>query len=139
MSAVVSFGAKMFCPLCKAEYRQEFTTCSDCRIGLVATQQEAFDIKVERLSSGDDAQSLDVFLNTLADAQIPFRSREVLRSSPWPWISLFFFRYMKPKPASEYWVDVFERDAERARTILQKITEQDSLDDENEEDNPGKA
>jgi hypothetical protein len=40
-SGVVDFGAVMFCPECKAEYRQGFTHCADCDVDLVATQQEA--------------------------------------------------------------------------------------------------
>jgi hypothetical protein len=28
-------GVKMFCPKCRAEYREGFTSCSDCHIPLV--------------------------------------------------------------------------------------------------------
>jgi hypothetical protein len=119
---MVSFGKTMFCPLCKAEYRQGFTACSDCHIALVATEQEAFNTKVEQLWAGDDAKVSDALLNSLTDAEIPYRSREVLRSNVWPWISILFWRFAKPKPVSEYRIDIFEKDADRARSILQKVT-----------------
>jgi hypothetical protein len=112
----------MFCPLCKAEYRQGFTACSDCHVALVDTEQEALNTKVERLWAGDNAQVSDALLNSLADAEIPYRSREVLRSNVWPWISILFWRFSKPKPVSEYRIDIFEKDADRARSILQKVT-----------------
>ncbi|MCU1315152.1 MAG: hypothetical protein JWN63_474 [Candidatus Acidoferrum typicum] len=32
----------MYCPPCKAEYRQGFTRCADCDVGLVENYAEAF-------------------------------------------------------------------------------------------------
>ena len=110
----------MFCPLCKAEYRQGFTECSDCHITLVSTQEEADAVKVDQLRI-DDRAVVDLLLNALTDAKIPFRSREVLQSNPWPWISVFLWRFMKPKPVSDFRVDIFGRDAQRAGEILRGI------------------
>jgi hypothetical protein len=119
---VVSFNKMMFCPLCKAEYRQGFTTCADCHIALVATEQEALNTKVEQLWAGDDPQLSSALLDSLEDAEIPFRSREVLRRNIWPWLSIFLWRFVTPKPVPEYRVYIFEKDADRARSILQKFT-----------------
>jgi hypothetical protein len=111
----------MFCPLCKAEYRPGFITCSDCQIGLVETQGEAKAVKTEQLVLRD-REALGTFLDCLADESIPYRTRGVLRSSPWPWISLLFWRFMRPRPVSEFCIDIFEKDAERAREALARIT-----------------
>jgi len=97
---VVSFSAFMFCPLCKAEYRHGFSTCSDCRIPLVATEAEAAAVEVDRLWTGDDRKKFESILDVLLDAGIPFRSRESLKSRPWPWISIFLCKFMKPHPTS---------------------------------------
>ncbi len=37
----------MFCPLCKAEFRQGFRQCSDCHVSLVWTASEAGSIPTE--------------------------------------------------------------------------------------------
>ncbi len=125
----------MFCPLCKAEFRQGFTTCSDCHIGLVATSEEATAVAVERLWTGDNRKRMGRILDSLAAAQIPFHSRELLKSSVWPWVSILLWRFMKPRPTMEFHIDVFQKDMTQATEIVRNVERADSVDfdDENEE------
>jgi hypothetical protein len=120
----------MFCPLCKAEYRQGFSSCSDCHIPLVGTQEEAAATEVDRLWTGDDRTVFGRILDALLDAAIPFRSRESLKSQPWPWISILLFRFMKPRPTFEYSIDILHRDRDRAGAAIPKTKNDDDYDDE---------
>jgi len=88
----------MFCPLCKAEYRQGFSTCSDCHIPLVATQAEAEAVAVDRLWNGDNRRQFGGLLDALLDAAIPLRSRGFVKSQPGPWISIPLFGFMDRAP-----------------------------------------
>jgi hypothetical protein len=120
----------MFCPLCKAEYRQGFSTCSDCHIPLVATQQEAAAVAVDRLWTGDDRKKFERILNALLDAGIPFRSRESVKSRPWPWISILLFQFIKPRPTFEYGIDVFHTDRDQAAAAIPKMGNDNEFDNE---------
>jgi hypothetical protein len=120
----------MFCPLCKAEYRQGFSTCSDCHIPLVTTQAEAAAVEVDRLWTGDDRKKFESILDALLDAGIPFRSRESMKSQPWPWISILLFRFVRPRSTFEYGIDVFRRDRDRADAAIAKTKSDDDYDDE---------
>jgi hypothetical protein len=70
----------MFCPECKAEYRDGYTHCADCDVDLVAAlpqepeygEHDAF----VTLWSGGAGQMLATIRKTLADARIPFREIE---------------------------------------------------------------
>jgi hypothetical protein len=118
----------MYCPLCKAEYRAGFTKCSDCYIGLVATKEEAEQAQVKELWSGGDEDILNALLSSLANAGIPYRFREILKSNPLPWISLLFWHLRKPEPVSELRVEVFGRDTPRAKEILDRVTAVEPFD-----------
>ena len=124
----------MFCPLCKAEFRQGFTTCSDCRIALVATSEEAAVVAVGRLWTGDNRKRMERILDALAYAEIPFHSKELVKSSVWPWISMLLWRFMKPRPTFEFHVDVFQKDMERAEEMVRAIEKEDNIDDAENED-----
>jgi hypothetical protein len=61
----------MFCPVCKAEYREGFTTCSDCHVELVEAlpmydSPEAFAV----LWSGENTTFQDQLLQELEQAKI---------------------------------------------------------------------
>jgi hypothetical protein len=129
---VASFSAFMFCPLCKAEYRHGFSTCSDWRIPLVATEAEAAAVEVDRLWTGDDRKKFESILDVLLDAGIPFPSRESLKSRPWPWISIFLHQFMRPRPTSEYGIDVFHSDRDRADAAIPKTKSSNDYDDEDD-------
>jgi hypothetical protein len=65
----------MFCPLCKAEYREGFTRCSDCETDLVASlDSSASPARREGPSlawRGDDPVAFGRVLAALQEARIP--------------------------------------------------------------------
>jgi hypothetical protein len=67
----------MHCPLCKAEFRQDFSTCSDCNVELVPTWAEASAASVS-LWKGDTQKELDRILGALDGEQIPTHFREIV-------------------------------------------------------------
>jgi hypothetical protein len=126
----------MFCPLCKAEFRQGFAICSDCNVSLVATSEEAAAVGVERLWTGDNRERMERILDALADAEISFHSKELLKHSIWPWVSMLLWRFMKPRPTYEFHIDVLQKDMARAEGIVGTIEQEEGADfddDENEE------
>src|SRR5215470_8985714 len=70
---------EMFCPLCKAEFRDGFTQCSDCHLPLVATKQEADQQLVTPVWRGGSPEFESV-LTALQDAKIPLLFRERLNA-----------------------------------------------------------
>ena len=119
----------MFCPLCKAEYRQGFTQCSDCHIALVATLHEAQSVPVECLWDGSDRAECNRILTGLMNADIPYFSRETVKSELWPWLSLLLVRFMRPKPTYDLKVWVLQRDLDRARGHLRREGEESEEED----------
>ena len=65
----------MFCPLCRAEYRDGFIRCHDCKLLLVSSREEK---KGGRVSvwRGSTQQHLDQVLSTLGGARIPYHYEE---------------------------------------------------------------
>lgn len=113
----------MFCPICKSEYREGFTTCSDCHVPLVEAipvwdSPEAFEV----LWTGESATFQTRLLEELERAQIGaagipldvlFRnSRDVLRMLPVP----------------RFGVCVQNVDAPAARQILEKLLNEEPED-----------
>ncbi len=116
----------MFCPLCKAEYREGFYRCADCDVDLVNFLEEPprEDVKVARdeplklLWRGQDPVVLTVILNALHEEQIPchdlaIQDTEGLSSSP--------FRVGRATPGLE--IRVFRSDLERAQRVLEAVLE----------------
>jgi len=60
----------MFCPLCRAEYRDGFANCSECHLSLVTSQQEAKSLPV-RLWKGDSERLQNRILEALSGEGIP--------------------------------------------------------------------
>lgn len=106
------------------------STCSDCHIPLVATQQEAAAVAVDRLWTGDGRKEFERILDALFDAGIPFRSGESVKSQPRPWISIILYQFMRPRPTYEYGIDVFHSDRDRADAAIPKLRNDDDFDDE---------
>jgi hypothetical protein len=119
----------MFCPLCKAEYREGFAQCSDCRLALVATSIEATSIPVECFWQGSDRRECDRLLGALSDANIAYFSKEVLKANPWPWLSILLFRFMKPRPTFELKIWVLQKDMVRAREAIPENRDESEADD----------
>lgn len=71
----------MFCPLCQAEYREEFVKCSDCHIDLIASFQDAQN-SAAQLWKGYRQSVVDLVLTALADQDVPYHFREIKDSAP---------------------------------------------------------
>jgi hypothetical protein len=108
----------MFCRLCTAEFRDGFTECSDCRVALVATREEAEARRV-RVWKGSRQEKLDRFLGALDDGQVPFHMRELANTHVH--FSLFGIPIGKRKPMLEYEVWIFRLDLERAHKAVAKV------------------
>jgi len=108
----------MFCPLCKAEYREGFYRCSDCDVELVnflpeARAEEAPDEPLKLLWRGQDPVLFTAVLSALNDAQIAHHDRttqdnEGLSSSAFPAVY--------SAPGLE--IRVFRSDLEDAQRVL---------------------
>ncbi len=114
----------MFCPNCKAEYREGFNRCSECGVALVnelpeteADPQSQIGMKGEPpviLWSGQDPVAFSVVISALDAANIPYRewqSRDYAASLSQP-LALGFY-------GMPHWeVRVFARDLESARKTV---------------------
>lgn len=115
----------MFCPLCKAEYRDGFDQCSDCRLRLVATKEEAERQTVTPVWRGGKSE-LESVLSALQQAGIPSIFRERLnvgfavRSSL---LGLAVGRRNDPND-TEFEVQVLGGDAERAQLAISQTTDE---------------
>lgn len=66
----------MFCPTCKAEYREGFTRCADCDVDLVSKPENQIEDEAEEIAvllwQGEDPVAFSAVTSALRDAQIPF-------------------------------------------------------------------
>lgn len=115
----------MFCPLCKAEYREGFTRCNDCDVALVANlpssgagdpanPQSSLD-SPELLWDGADDIFCARLTAALADAKIPYREGDT------PALLLY------PSLQLPLHVWTFTRDHEAAIQVLKSISEADGV------------
>ena len=119
----------MFCPLCKAEYRPGFVTCSDCQIPLVASKAEVAS-SAESVWKGDDRRKCSKILDSLNAVGVRFHSKESLKKQPWPWISILLFRFMTPRPTCEFEVWVLRDDLDRAGAAVRMLEEAERKEEE---------
>ena len=118
----------MFCPLCKAEYREGIYRCADCNVLLVSALpqdggQEASSENAEGTSPvllwrGENPVVYTAILNALGEAGIEFydfvaRDYEAQLSLGFP---------LSSTPGFE--IRVYRRDAEAAKRILETVLEQ---------------
>jgi hypothetical protein len=103
----------MFCPLCRSEFRDGFTECSDCHVALVPTSEEASASSV-RLWKGDRQKELDRILAALDDAKIPAHYKEIVNSISR--FEIFGIPIGPQRSTFEYEIWIFRRDLERARS-----------------------
>lgn len=118
-------NGNLYCPLCVAEYREGFATCSDCRVTLVATRTEARSRRA-RLWKGDHWRELDLILRALDANQIPSHYKEIVNAISR--IRIVGIPIGPNRSAFEYEVWVFRKDLEKARAAIQSVLSQD-LDD----------
>lgn len=65
----------MFCPICKAEYREGFTRCNDCDVGLVSSLEPPDIAIISRpvlAWRGDDPVLFSRVVAVLKEAEIPY-------------------------------------------------------------------
>ena len=105
----------MFCPLCRAEYREGFTQCSDCHVGLVSSADEAQSASA-RLWKGNRQRTLDKILASLDAEKIPSHFEEIVNVAPQ--ITIFEIQLRPLKSTFEYEVWVLHTDVERARSAI---------------------
>ena len=110
----------MYCPLCKAEYRPGFTTCSDCHIALVSTEGDANSVPVDRLWIGTLQRTLDRILAALDAQSIPSRFKEIVNTRPQN--SILGIPLGPIRSTFEYEVWVFRSDLERAKQAIQNMS-----------------
>jgi hypothetical protein len=120
----------VFCPLCKSEYRDGFTECSDCHILLLATEAEASAVPVEQIWKGDDRNRSNEILDALTGAAIPVHSGEKLNKRVWPWVAMAIGTLTNQ--GSELEICVLGADSSRAIAIIQEIKRKADLDYDDE-------
>jgi hypothetical protein len=121
----------MFCPLCKSEYRNGFTQCSDCHILLVATKQEADRQLVARIWEGGNRHEFESVLAALQQAKIPLLFREHLNVGPAAKASLMNLFSLGPKQVhdTEFEIKVLGHDAVRAAEAVRLALPEPEEDD----------
>jgi hypothetical protein len=109
----------MFCPLCKAEYRPGFDRCSDCRLLLVGTEQEAKLVSVHRIWKGDRQHKFDAVLAALSDAGIAFYPKQKVSTKPRIWI--FGIPITGYQSTFQYEVWILRSDLEKANETIRAL------------------
>ena len=114
----------MFCPSCKAEFRQGITRCSDCDIELVeaAAKGPSDDSSSEGnlvlLWSGDNLALHASLLEELKAAEVPYFDRPIGNYSRRAFPNRFPASGI---PSFGFEVSVFSSDSERAKAILERV------------------
>ena len=117
----------MYCPLCKAEFRDGFTHCSDCHTSLVPTKQEADCQTVARVWRGGSKSELESVLTALQQAEIPLLFREHPNVGPAVRAGLLSLLPLgRPHPTydTEFEIKVMGSDVERALEAVRRATEE---------------
>ena len=108
----------MFCPLCKAEYREGFYRCSDCDVELVSflaepPAEEAPDEPLKLLWRGQDPVLFTAVLSALNDAQIAHHDMTTQDNER---LSSLSFPAVYSAPGFE--IRVFRSDLDDAQRVL---------------------
>ncbi len=109
----------MFCPLCRAEYREGFIRCSDCDVELVTFIQEEHveDNPVECAWRGTDPVAFSRVVDALREASVPHHVKATSDH--------LFFEFGTPRPFYE--VQVLRSDLLAAQRLLEGISESPPL------------
>src|SRR5215469_15519974 len=116
----------MFCPVCRAEYRQGFTRCADCDVDLVYSLDQtaqgrppqAHEGRLVQLWAGDDLPFHAALLEELESAGIPFFDRP---AGDYSGAHRGVPEWMVPRPAFGFEVEVLSSDLGRAQQILENL------------------
>jgi hypothetical protein len=122
----------MFCPLCKTEFRDGFTRCSDCHLPLVATKQEADQRTVTQVWRGGSKSEFEAVLTALQREEIPFLFHERLNVGGAVQSSLRNLVISPPRLThdTEFEVRVLGRDEDRAREAVRGAIEIDETEED---------
>ena len=104
----------MFCPKCRAEYRQGFTECADCRVPLVDVlppEPEAEWVDLVTVLATINASTVALAKSILEDARIQFNVKGELPKA------MFTIGIMQ--------IQVAKDDEEEARELLDGIEEKE--------------
>jgi hypothetical protein len=102
----------MYCPLCKAEYRDGFDQCSDCLARLV-TREKADTATVVLSVEGTNVAKFDDIVGSLREVGIPNHSRSGVNSD-----QPSFGISCEWKEQMSWEVSVLESDYAKAREII---------------------
>lgn len=108
----------MFCPLCRAEYRDGLSECADCHVGLVGSLDETQFSSV-RLWRGDRQRTLDKVLAALDTRAIPAHFKETVNAPPT--VTLLGLPITRIKSTFGYEVWILASDLERARLAIANV------------------
>lgn len=117
----------MFCPLCKAEYRDGFAECSDCHLLLVATQEEAERRTVASVWKGGDKSQLESVLTALHDAKIAnvFRERlNVYNAAKMTFLGMAW--HVSQSSDTQFEIKIPGDDLDRAREAIRQALGEES-------------
>jgi hypothetical protein len=117
----------MYCPVCKAEYRAEFSQCSDCHVALVpelSTEDSPYSYVV--VWRGEDIVVHDQLCDELEGAGIEYADTplEVLLRKSWDWDPF----NLSLNPRFGFVVSVRTNNEARAQEILEKLLENEPVD-----------
>jgi hypothetical protein len=114
----------MFCPSCKAEFRQGITRCSDCDIELLETAPKGpsndtlSEGNLVLLWSGVDLALRALLLEELKAAEVPYFDRPIGNYS----LKAFPNRFpASGMPLFGFEVCVLSSDSQRAKAILERV------------------
>jgi len=112
-ASVLRYNPAMFCPLCKAEYREDFTSCSDCHLAL-CSENEARATPTMIFSRSSNEKGVIAVAAALDEAGIPFRFASEIKSVNGP-LNIILRR----RAAFTLWakVTILEKDFERAQGV----------------------
>jgi hypothetical protein len=123
----------MFCPQCKAEYRQGFSRCADCDIDLVyELPRDALPQQREPFHALDDGEPLRTVWKCKEEKECVALCRELLREGiEYRVVQIPESRYIRMEVDWRYEIAVQAVDYERAREVL-------GIDDQSADGAPAK-
>ena len=111
----------MYCPLCKAEYREGFIRCSDCKIDLVQRYEEVQAIRVVQLWEETSLSKFNTIVAALDDANIPNRAESSASPNSGMFIKVLGFFIVGKRQNLAWKVSVLETDYVAATAIAEKF------------------
>jgi len=123
----------MFCPQCRAEYRQGFEECADCQVPLVASLPDAPEFRVDTVSAGTlvplwegvDLALHSSLLQKLDAAGIRYFDEPM---GVFPGAKKGDAFPIQPMASFGYQVAILSSNLARARAILEKLLDEEPKD-----------